>query len=170
MAMASPALSLPALADPLAVTPGLWEVTSAGAGTAGRPLPQIPADQMAKLTPQQQQTLQQRLAAGGGRVTTRKLCVTQTMLNKGFQLPESDNRHCTTTPVTRTAAVEELKLACTGKVTNDGTLTIQAQDEHTVTVTLDMSLTMENGQTMPIHRVSQGKWLGADCGDVKPHE
>jgi hypothetical protein len=164
------ALAGPASAEGLAVTPGLWEMTSAGSGAPPPPLPQIPADQLAKMTPQQQQMLQQRLAAiaaGSGKPMTNRFCVTQAMLDKGYTGPEN-NRRCTRTIVTQSAAVLEFKLTCQGDRPTTGTVHIDATDAHTMTGVVDMALAQKDGTAFPIHRTMQGRWLGADCGDVKP--
>src|SRR5579859_7457448 len=78
--LAAGLLGAPASAEPLAVTTGLWEVTLAGSDSP-LPMPHIPAEQLAKLTPEQQATLQQRMAAAAAAAAkapmVRKVCVTQ---------------------------------------------------------------------------------------------
>ena len=166
-------LAGPALADGLAVKPGLWEVTPpANATGAQAAMPAIPADQLAKMTPQQQAMVQQRLAAiaaGGAAAKPRRYCLTQAMIDRGFIGPEADHR-CTRTVIASTPALLAYSVACTGDHPANGTIKLEAKDAQTITSTTDMTLTIKDGQTMPMHRAGEAHWLADDCGDVKPKE
>ena len=115
-----------ARAEGLAVKTGLWEVSSSGGpgggGGPGRPMPQIPADALAKLTPAQQAMVQAQMAAaaGGGaaKPIVRKMCVTQAMLEKGFAGPD-DRHNCARTLVSSSASAMEFKMVCTGDQRGD---------------------------------------------------
>ena len=152
-----------------------WEVSSSGGpgggGGPGRPMPQIPADALAKLTPAQQAMVQAQMAAaaGGGaaKPIVRKMCVTQAMLEKGFAGPD-DRHNCARTLVSSSASAMEFKMACTGDHPATGSFKLQAADAQTVNGTVDLTITDKSGASFPIHRTTQGKWLADDCGDVKP--
>jgi hypothetical protein len=169
------ALAGAARAEGLAVKTGLWEVTSsggAGGGGPARPMPQIPPDALAKLTPEQQAMVQSQMAAAAGgaaKPVVRKVCVTQAMLQRGFAAPD-DGHNCTRTLVGSSARGLEMKLVCTGDHPATGSFKLQVADAQTVNGTMDMTISDKSGQTFPIHRTTQGKWLSADCGDVKPRE
>lgn len=164
-----------ARAEGLAVKTGLWEVSSSGGpgggGGPGRPMPQIPADALAKLTPAQQAMVQAQMAAaaGGGaaKPIVRKMCVTQAMLEKGFAGPD-DRHNCARTLVSSSASAMEFKMVCTGDHPATGSFKLQAADAQTVNGTVDLTITDKSGASFPIHRTTQGKWLADDCGDVKP--
>jgi hypothetical protein len=167
-ALAACALAAPASAQGLAANTGLWEMTTDG----GAPIqmPQIPADQLAKMTPQQQAMIQQGMAAASAmsaKPITRKVCVTQTMLDNGYN-PDSKNHRCTRTVTTHTSSVLEFALSCPGDHPTTGTVHIEATSAETLTGIVDMTLVTKDGASIPIHRTMQGKWLGSDCGDVKP--
>lgn len=170
--LAAGLLAAPASAEPLAVTTGLWEVTLAGSDSP-LPMPHIPAEQLAKLTPEQQATLQQRMAdaaaAAAKAPMVRKVCVTQATLEKGFDNAAA-GPNCTRTVVSSTVSALEIGMACGGDRSATGSLKLQAVDAKTVTGSVDVTVTMKDGQTLPIHRVVQSRWLAADCGDVKPRE
>ena len=167
------ALAGAARAEPLAVKTGLWEVSSSGGpGGAGRPMPQVPADALAKLTPEQQAMVQQRMAAaagGGAAPVVRRICVTQATLNKGFGGTDP-NQNCTRTVVSSTASAVELSMVCTGEHPATSTYKVQATDAQTVTGTFDLTMTMKDGKTFPIHRTMQSRWVSADCGNVAPRD
>jgi hypothetical protein len=159
----------PAWAEGLAVKTGLWEVTPGGGPPAGA-MSQLPADQLSKLTPEQQALVQQRIAAAASRRgQPRKICVTQAMLDKGFAGPDA-GQTCTRTVVSSSSTEIEARLVCTGEHQATGTFKIEAANATTVNAVVDMLVTMRDGKTMPFHRTMQGKWLADDCGDVKPRE
>ncbi len=167
--LAACALAGKAQAEGLAVEPGLWEMTATSGGLPANAVPQIPADKLAKLSPEQQAMIQKRMAAAGSpHTTTHKACVTQAMLDKGLRGGEDEQKHCTRTPVTTSATVVEFKLVCTGDHPANGTFHIEAPDPHTLLTTMEMQVTPKPGMTIPLHSSMQGHWLGADCGDVKP--
>jgi hypothetical protein len=166
-ALAVFAWATPSRAEGLAVKTGLWETSSSGAGLPQGMMPQIPADQLARLTPQQQAMVQQGLAAASGsKSITRKMCVTQAMLDKGFSGPDT-NQNCKRTLVSSSASAMEVRMVCTGDHPGTGTLHLDAVDAKTVNGTLDMEVMMR-GMSVPMHRTIQGRWLSADCGTVKP--
>jgi hypothetical protein len=169
--LAACALALPARAQGLAVKPGLWESSSSSSGAPRSAMPQIPPDQLARLTPDQQAMIRQRMAGGGGggQPATHRYCVTQAMIQKGFTGP-NDNQRCTRTVVSNTASAVEVTVVCTGDHPATGTIRVQATDAASVAGTLDMTVSNGNGGTMPIHSTFQSRWLGADCGDIKPRE
>lgn len=131
----------PAAARGLAVNTGLWQTTSTTSGTP----------------------------AGSARTLTRKMCVTQAMLDKAFSGPDAGEQ-CARTVVTSSASVLEVQLACNGEHPATGTFRLEAADAQTVNGVFDMMLTTRDGQTLPMHRTLQAHWLAADCGDVKPLE
>lgn len=169
----------PAWAEGLAITPGLWEVTPAGNPATGQPvppppaMPQIPADALAKMTPEQQAMVQQRMAAAqnaGAARLPHRVCLTQAIIDKGFATGDNNRSNCVRTITGQSATQVDVSIVCTGAHAAAGTFTVRALDPKTMETTVDMTGTMRNGQTVPIHRVSQSHWVAADCGDVQPRE
>jgi Protein of unknown function (DUF3617) len=160
----------PARAEPLAVTPGLWQVTAEVAGGALAAMPQLLANQLSKLTPEQQAKLQQYAAgAAGGIALTHRICVTPALLQHPLTGPGGPH-NCTRTLVSSSATTLELQLSCTGAQHGTGTLRLTVADPRTVNGTIDAQLTTKDGTTIPIHHTLQSHWLAADCGGVKSIE
>ncbi len=145
---------------------GLWEITSAGT-TSG--VPQVPAAALANLTPAQKAKMQAAIAAAmasAGKPHTYKSCVTAESLQRGFSDPELSNG-CTETVVSSTPTDMQVKIACTGRHPMQGTFHFQASSPEAIDGTVDMAVT-EGGSAMKVNRQISGKWVAADCGDVKP--
>ena len=71
------------------------------------------------------------------------------------------------TVVNRTASLIETRVECTGQQRKSGTFRFQAVSREAIRG--DMSMVMSSGdKTMNSKYTLQGKWLGADCGNVKP--
>lgn len=158
----------PCLADPLDVKTGLWEITSA-APPAADAAPQLPADALAKLTPEQRAMVQQRMAgASAGRKTPpRKMCVTEATLARGPR--DRDQSSCKRTLTASTPQLMEFHVECTAPHPGSGTFRVKAADQESLTIDVDMVVT-DNSTAVPIQRHMQGRWLAADCGSVKPND
>jgi hypothetical protein len=158
----------PALADPLAVNPGLWEFTLEMGGAAIAP--PLPADELAKMTPAQQDMLKKAMAAATAPRTIRR-CITQAMLDKGLAQSMQNAKNCTVVTVSATSRSAEYQITCAGAHTSSsGTLKLDASDAQTVGSVMDGSFTLQGGAPQPMHATGHGHWLTADCGDVKPKD
>jgi hypothetical protein len=145
---------------------GLWEMSSAGTISGAPP---IPAADLAKLTPAQRAQMAAVMASAmsaANKPHTFKSCITADSLQRGFKDPELSNG-CTQTILSSTSTDMEVKVACTGRHTMDGTFQFQAASPEAINGTIDMSV-MEGSNTMKINRTITGRWVGADCGKVKP--
>jgi hypothetical protein len=162
--------ALPARAadnTPLAVKPGLWEMTSDSQRSGALP---IPPEALAKMSPEQRQKMETAMqGAMGPRHRVDKHCVTQEDINKGFDRMDQMGRgQCTQKVTTSSATLREGSFTCTGRGNSSGTYRFEAKSPEAVVANWNM--TMTNGaNTMTMKNDMQGKWLGADCGDVKPH-
>src|SRR5262249_50766038 len=161
------AVSLSHAADPaFNVKPGLWEVTTAGNLSGAPP---IPPEALAKMTPEQRAQMEAAMQAAMSRnkqPRTSKSCITQQQLDKGPTFGPHD-KSCTQTVVSRTPSLIETRVECTGERKMSGTFRFQAQSREAIHG--DMSMAMSGGgNTMNSKYTLDGKWLGADCGSVKP--
>jgi uncharacterized protein DUF3617 len=163
--------ALPAVADdhtPLAVKPGLWQMTS---DTQHSGAPPIPPEALAKMSPEQRQKMEQIMqGATAPRHRVDKRCVTAEDIKKGFDGMDRLGRgQCTQKVTTSSATLRAGTFACTGQGNNSsGSYRFEAKSPQSVV--LNWNVTMTNGgNTMTMKNDMQGKWLAADCGDVKSH-
>jgi len=161
-------LATVAVAATLDVKPGLWEVTTQGETTG---MPPIPPQVLAQMTPQQRA---QMMAAMQGRMNqpdVSRSCVTQKMLDRGMSFDHGGNNQCTQSTVSSTSHSLDLRIVCTGEEQQkaNGTMHIDATNRESFTGAFNMVST-DGTNTMTMKRTMQGKWLGSDCGSVKPHE
>jgi hypothetical protein len=61
----------------------------------------------------------------------------------------------------------EMRLQCRGSMRGDGTYRFEAVSPEAVRGTMTMTVS-NGGNTMTVKRVMNGRWLGSDCGNVKP--
>ena len=154
----------PAHAESLDVKTGLWEISAAGPAMK---MPEIPADTLAKLSPEQRAMVQQRMAAAAAGGGAQKICVTQEMLDKGMK--DNDGGHCTRTLLSSSAHQMVFHMECTGRHKATGTTTVTATDRTSMSMAVDLTVE-DNGQQMPIKHTMSGHWLADDCGNVKPSQ
>lgn len=165
---AASCLALAAQAAPLSlnVKTGLWEMTTSGQ-TSGAP--PIPPEMLAQLTPERRAKFEAAMAASlakSNQSHVTKTCVTEKTLQHGFDPEENRGRHCTNTVLSSNAKVMELRQECTGREKTSGHIRFEAVSPELVNGTID--IVMSNGaNTMTMKHVMHGKWLGADCGNLK---
>ncbi len=101
------------------------------------------------------------------RTDTSQTCITKDKLDKGT-LFESDKQKCTRTVVTNTETTYSVKETCTedNGTTTNGTLTFTATSSTAWAGKMDMVVTQGKSKTNATGTIT-GKYLGADCGNVK---
>jgi Protein of unknown function (DUF3617) len=155
---------------PLNVKPGLWEITTEGHNSGAPP---IPPQVMAQMSPEQRAQMEAHLKdimaqQAQRRVTQR--CVTQEEIAKGFdKLNSMTQGQCTQTVIASTPTRREGRLQCTGRTTGTGTYHFEAPNPETFSGSWDWDMTSgDSSNRMNLKNSMQGKWLAADCGNVKP--
>lgn len=148
---------------------GLWEITETHNMTGMPPMPAIPSEALAKMTPEQRAQMEARMKesyGGGQKLTTRKSCVTKEKLEKDSVFGD-DRNECTRTVLSSSAAMTEVKMQCKEKeMTSEGTFKFQALTPESVKGTVRMVMT-GNGRAMHMDFDFVSKYLGPACGDVK---
>ncbi len=162
-------VSLAATPYMLHVNTGLWEITN-NVHIAGMEQMMAAEDpDFAKMPPATRARMQAAMAGmNGAHVSKVKTCVTQKDLDKPFR-PGSDQpgETCKYDMVSGTATSETVHVACTGRQNMEGRFQFTAPTPASMTGHMDMSM-VERGHTMNMSNDLTGKWLGADCGSVKP--
>jgi hypothetical protein len=151
----------------LDIRPGLWEMTTGG-GTAGGPA--VPPDALAKLPPQQRAQVEAAMGQAGKPRVTRS-CVTRRQLETGPSFGQSEHMSCRRTVLKRSAGALDMRLECTGEGQQRTTSSFHfaAPTPETLAGTVEVAMQSGPNATTSNQNV-QGRWLGPDCGNVKPSE
>src|SRR6266550_5357224 len=151
--------------QPLNVKTGLWETTTTRITSGEMP---IPAEFLARLTPEQRAKMEARMKANSAEKTktnTSKSCMTKEKLEKA---PFSDEqKECARTIVTSTSSKAEVRFTCDQADTKvNGTINVEALNPENVKGSGNATMT-GGGHTMTTSGTFTSKWLGADCGAVE---
>ena len=152
--------------------PGLWEISTQmkGSGQMGDAMAQA-QKQMENVPPDQRKMMQDMMAkqgvqpgnnSGGG--MTIKVCMTQEMVDRnevGRQEPG-----CTHTYSQRTGNTMQFSYVCTKPPSSgEGQITFASPEAYNMKMT---STTTVQGAPQKIEMQNNGRWLGGDCGTIKP--
>jgi Protein of unknown function (DUF3617) len=144
---------------PLDVKPGLWENTST---TERGGMPTLSPEQMAKLPPEAKARMQ---AMAGTKTDTSQSCMTADEVSK---FGRNQYQSCKVTTVTSTRGKQEFSFECdNGGNKSTGTMKIEAVDSTHVNSLVVINMNA-GGRPMNMKITNTSKWLGADCGSVKP--
>lgn len=165
----------PALAQSLDVRTGLWEVTTKRSST-GMPrmpaMPTLPPEMLARLPPAQRAQIEnmmktRRNVAPG--VQAHKVCITQASLDKTPDFGPAE-RDCTRTKDSRSARGWQVQQVCrAGGSKQTMNIRYDVVNRETIKGTVDIAM-RDGADAITMKQEMQGRWLGADCGDVKPVE
>lgn len=149
-------------AQPLNVKPGLWETTMTTTTSGETP---IPAELLAKLTPEQRARIEQRMKDNSGektRTLTDKNCVTKEQIDTGLAFGHEQGK-CTNTIVSSTSSMVEMRVECADNGMNtSGTMRFEAPNPESIKGSSQMSLT-GGGRTRNVHVSVTAKWIGPVC-------
>jgi hypothetical protein len=142
--------------------PGLWEMTLKS--DAMKNMPKIPPEQMEQMRkmgvniPQMQD---------GAMVT--KVCITKQMAESDKPpVMERSDSGCEAKNYQRSGNSYSVDIVCNGQMMKgEGKAKGTFSSSESFTSTYDFKGTM-HGQPVNQHHDSSGKWLAADCGNVKP--
>jgi hypothetical protein len=154
--------------------PGLWEITSkmqTGSGQMERQMAQA-QQQMANMPPDQRKMMEEMMArqgvkmgtAGGGGMTM-KVCMTKEMVERN-EMPSQQRGDCKTTQQSRSGNTMKMAFACTNPPSSgEGQFTFNGSEGYTMKMAVNTTV---QGKPETMNMDATGKWMGADCGDVKP--
>lgn len=167
-------LSQPPMAAAQSVKPGLWEITQRIGGN-----PQVEAamaqmqQQMAALSPEQRRAMQDMLAkqglsmpgaaAGGG--MSMRFCLTPEMAARNEPPPTTEGQ-CSSRVTHRSASEMKVAFQCT-EPPSSGESTIRFQGDGAYQSVTQVN-TQVAGKSERTTIEGAARWLGANCGDVRP--
>lgn len=153
--------------------PGLWELSNTVQSSSGE-MEQAMAEarkQMAALPAEQRKMMQDMMAkqgvamggSGPGSMVT-KVCMTAQMLARGEIVTQDGD--CRTQQAARVGNTMKFAFTCTRPPSSgDGEVTFNGPKSYSSRMNVK---TGAGGRMETMAMQSQGKWLGTDCGNVKP--
>jgi hypothetical protein len=163
----------------LGFKPGLWEVKIVKQVIDGRDMTaQLAANtekmqqMMANMPPEQRarmQAMMPNVGAGIGDNGNFRICISPEFAKRDQPVIDKDG-HCQPATVKHDGNVTTYEFSCAANgTTRQGKgETVAAGD--LLTNRVDMTTTQPSGQTRIFHNESEMRYLGPDCGDIKPFE
>lgn len=156
------------------IRPGLWENTVSMKSSGGEMEAAMARmqEQMARMPPEQRAQMEAMMARQGigmtpGKPNTVRSCITPEMAARD-QFDPGD-RNCRSTGHSRSGNTVRFKFACEHErgttAEGEGEMTLVSDKETRGKMFVN---TTRQGKTMRMDMESSSKWVGADCGDVKP--
>jgi hypothetical protein len=168
------ALALAALgASAQSIKPGLWEMSNKMGGNPQ--MEQAMAEmqkQMAAMPPAQRKQMEEAMAkqgvkmggAGAGGALTAQVCITKEMAERN-EMPVNQ-AGCKITSQSKSGNVTKMAYACTNPPSSgEGTYTYHSAEAFSSKMVVRTAV---QGRTETMTMDGSGKWLKADCGNVKP--
>jgi hypothetical protein len=155
------------------IKPGLWEISTQMQGGSGEMAAAMAEAQkeMASMSPEERKMMQAMMAkqgvqmgtgAGGG--MSIKICMTQEMVDRNEVSSQQDG--CTHTNSPRAGNTMKFSFVCTKPQSNgEGQVTFTSPEAYSVKVSTTSSM---RGKPERMDIQSSGRWLGKECGTIKP--
>lgn len=155
------------------IRPGLWENTVSMKSSDGRleaAMAQM-QEQLARMPPEQRAQVEAMMARQGlgvaaGKPNTARSCISPEMAARD-QFDPGDGR-CKSTGHTRNGNVVRFQFVCPGEGAQsegEGEFTVLSDTENRGKIRVSAA---RQGQTMRMEMDTHSKWVGADCGSIKP--
>lgn len=160
-----------ALAQKMNMTPGLWEHTvdiSSHGDEMAMAMKEM-QKQLAQMPPEQRKAMEDMLASQGigfgEKGASVRLCMTREQIDRG-QIPQHDD-NCTHEITEQTASKFKMKFSCQGNPPSSGSGEMHFIDSKNFTGTSSFT-TESDGKKEEMTMTQTGRWLSADCGNIKP--
>lgn len=154
------------------IKPGLWEISSQMQGSKEMNDAMAEARKaMESMSPEERKMMQDMMAKqgiqmspGSGAGMAIKLCMTQEMIERNEVATHKGD--CTHTNSPRSGNTMKFSFVCTQPPSSgEGTVTFNGPDSYSVKMRTSSTV---RGQTEKVEMQSNGRWLGSDCGNIKP--
>ena len=165
-------MGLSACAQAQKMAPGLWEMSMNLNSNAEQQAALAQAQaQMAKLPPEQRKMMQDMMAkqgvsiGAGGTANGIRYCLGKEQAERGEPPQDKDGR-CKRDSLERSGATTRFKFSCSNPPSSgSGEFTLVSDKAYTMKMVVEQS---GQGRPQRMEMQQQGKWLGADCGNLKP--
>lgn len=155
-----------------AMKPGLWEMNNkmnnpqmdAAMAEMQKQLAAMPPDQRKQMEAAMAQRGVQMVQPGAGGGMAVRVCITKEMAERNeVSMPKSD---CKITSQSKSGATTKMAFSCPNPpTTGEGEYTMTSPESYRSKMTMK---TVVNGKTETMDMDATGKWVGADCGNIKP--
>lgn len=154
--------------------PGLWEINNkmqpgSGSGEMEQAMANMDK-QMAGMPPEQRKQMQDMLAKqgmgqGGAGGMSMKVCMTREMVERN-EMPSQQQGDCKTTHSPRSGNTMKFSYTCTQPPSSgEGQITYVSDTAYTMKMA---TIATVRGKAEKMNMDASGKWLSADCGNIKP--
>jgi len=152
------------------VKPGLWEVRMSVLDADGHEVAAPEQAALSRMPPEARARMADAMKARGVSMPdangATKACLTKDMFESGGWQQMASQAGCTTNYSTLSSTNWKWHSSCTAlKSESDGEAVFSSAESYRIKVITTSTVT---GKTNTSTRIVQGKWLGADCGDIKP--
>jgi Protein of unknown function (DUF3617) len=169
-------LATAATAQAQKLTPGLWENTISMKGGDNRMEAAMARmqEELAKMPPEQRKQMEAMMASrgmamggAGGAPNAVRVCISKEQAERN-ELPTGNDGRCTRDSLERSASTLKFKVTCTDPVgSGEGTFNFSSDKAYSGSMVMNVT---RDGRAMRMEIQQQGKWLGADCGALKPRQ
>ncbi len=151
--------------------PGLWEVTVLSREMNGQAMPDMSAmmsKRMDKMPPEMRAQIEAQMKAHGVQPGAKggaiRTCISQEMIRD--HLWQQHEGRCQNAGVNQSGNTWTVNFTCQDpEATGEVRATFKGSDSYSSEVTMT---TRRKGQPMTMRMRHDARWLGADCGDLKP--
>jgi hypothetical protein len=152
------------------VKPGLWEARMSVLDADGHEMAPPEQAALSRLSPEARARMADAMKARGVSMPdangATKVCLTKEMFESGRWQQMASEAGCTTNYSTLSSTSWKWHSSCTAlKSESDAEMIFNSPESYRTKV---MTTATVMGKTNTSTRIVQGKWLGADCGDIKP--
>jgi Protein of unknown function (DUF3617) len=152
------------------VKPGLWETRMSALDANGNAIPLPEQSAMSRLSPESKARMAEAMKARGLSMPddsgATKSCFTKEMFESGRWQQMASEAGCTTNFTTQSSSTWKWHSSCSAlQSESDGEAVFSSPQSYTVKVTTTAAVM---GKRNTSTRMVQAKWLGPDCGDIKP--
>ena len=152
------------------VKPGLWEARMSTLDADGHEVAAPEQAALSRLSPEARARMADAMKARGVSMPDKngaiKVCLTKEMFESGSWQQMAAEAGCTTNYSSLSGSTWKWHSSCTAlKSESDGEAVFTSAESYRTKVTTTATV-MEKTKTST--RIVQAKWLGADCGDIKP--
>ena len=149
------------------IKPGLWQVKNDMRMPDGSPMPDMRAH-LQKLPPDMRRQMEARMKQQGvdlsGGLGDMKVCLSKQSLEQNNWQGQQGN--CKTEVLSRSASTWKWRSVCTDpQAVIDGEALFASPEAYTMKTVMKRTA---GGQTQTARMTTESKWLGSDCGDLKP--